>query len=79
MLNVHLLSVPRNLVSDTRMIFPLSILMLIKLLLTFFLLVNNMNFFFYILSESLLVLNHRDKLVNSLLTVSLNSFRDFDL
>ena len=48
---------PRNLVSDTRMIFSLSILMLIKLFLTFFLLVNNMKFVFFISSESLLVLN----------------------
>ena len=40
---------PRNSVSYTRMIFSLSILMLIKLLLTFFLFVSNMKFvFFYI-------------------------------
>ena len=44
--------------------------MLIKLLLTFFLFVSNMKFVFFILSESLLVLNHRDELVNPLLTVS---------
>ena len=31
------------------------------------------------LSESLLVLNYRDKLVNSLLTISPKSLKDFDL